>query len=283
MVKRLGIIGYPIGHSISPVFQQAALDHFQLDASYTPWEVAPEDLERFINDIRDPDVIGINVTVPHKESVLRLIDDIDDWALRAGAVNTIVNRDGRLVGYNTDGIGFLRGLRHSQDFNLNEKNILIIGAGGSARGVVLALSGEPVGHVIIANRTLSRAQALVSLALELGLSAQAVSLDWQELALAGVQSNLIVNCTSIGMAHTPEEKLSPLLLHQIPPTCLVYDLVYNPLETQLLREATRAGAATMNGIKMLVYQGAESFELWFKRPAPVQIMLSAADAAISKM
>ena len=283
MVKRLGIIGYPIGHSISPVFQQAALDHFQLDASYTPWEVAPEDLERFINDIRDPDVIGINVTVPHKESVLRLIDDIDDWALRAGAVNTIVNRDGRLVGYNTDGIGFLRGLRHSQDFNLNGKNILIIGAGGSARGVILALSGESVGHIIIANRTLSRAQALVSLALELGLSAQAVSLDWQELALAGVQSNLIVNCTSIGMAHTPEEKLSPLLLHQIPPTCLVYDLVYNPLETQLLREATRAGAATMNGIKMLVYQGAESFELWFKRPAPVQIMLSAADAAISKM
>ena len=280
MVKRLGIIGYPIGHSISPVFQQAALDDSELDASYASWEIAPEDLEKFINDIRDPDVIGINVTVPHKESVLRLLDDIDDWALRAGAVNTIVNRDGRLVGYNTDGIGFLRGLRHNQDFNLNGKTILIIGAGGSARGVVLALSGESVGHIIIANRTLARAQVLVSLALELGISAQAVSLDWQELALAGVQANLIVNCTSIGMAHTPEEKLSPLMLQQIPPTCLVYDLVYNPLETQLLREAARAGADTMNGIKMLVYQGAASFELWFERQAPVQIMLSAADAAI---
>lgn len=280
MVKRLGIIGYPIGHSISPVFQQAALDDSELDALYTSWEIAPEDLEKFINDIRDPDVIGINVTVPHKESVLRLLDDIDDWALRAGAVNTIVNRDGRLVGYNTDGIGFLRGLRHNQDFNLNGKTILIIGAGGSARGVVLALSGESVGHIIIANRTLARAQVLVSLALELGISAQAVSLDWQELALAGVQANLIVNCTSIGMAHTPEEKLSPLMLQQIPPTCLVYDLVYNPLETQLLREAARAGADTMNGIKMLVYQGAASFELWFERQAPVQIMLSAADAAI---
>ena len=280
MVKRLGIIGYPIGHSISPVFQQAALDDSELDASYTSWEIAPEDLEKFINDIRDPDVIGINVTVPHKESVLRLLDDIDDWALRAGAVNTIVNRDGRLVGYNTDGIGFLRGLRHNQDFNLNGKTILIIGAGGSARGVVLALSGESVGHIIIANRTLARAQVLVSLALELGISAQAVSLDGQELALAGVQANLIVNCTSIGMAHTPEEKLSPLMLQQIPPTCLVYDLVYNPLETQLLREAARAGADTMNGIKMLVYQGAASFELWFERQAPVQIMLSAADAAI---
>jgi len=280
LVKRLGIIGYPIGHSISPVFQQAALDDSELDALYTSWEIAPEDLEKFINDIRDPDVIGINVTVPHKESVLRLLDDIDDWALRAGAVNTIVNRDGRLVGYNTDGIGFLRGLRHNQDFNLNGKTILIIGAGGSARGVVLALSGESVGHIIIANRTLARAQVLVSLALELGISAQAVSLDWQELALAGVQANLIVNCTSIGMAHTPEEKLSPLMLQQIPPTCLVYDLVYNPLETQLLREAARAGADTMNGIKMLVYQGAASFELWFERQAPVQIMLSAADAAI---
>ena len=283
LVKRLGIIGFPIGHSISPVFQQAALDHFELDASYTSWEVPPGDLDRFINDIRCPDLIGINVTVPHKESVISLIDDIDDWALRAGAVNTIVNRNGRLIGYNTDGIGFLRGLRHNQEFDLNGKTILVIGAGGAARGVILALSSESIGHLIIANRTLERAQTLVNIAQEIGVSSQAISLDWQELSLAAAQSSLIINCTSVGMAHTPEENISPLLIQQIPPTCLVYDLVYNPLETQLLREAARAGAATMNGIKMLVYQGAESFERWFEKTAPVRIMLDAADGAISRM
>ena len=283
MTIQLGIIGFPIGHSLSPVFQQAALDHLKLAAIYSPWEIDQRDLGAFIDGLRSPDIKGINVTVPHKEAVLPLLDHVDEWALQAGAVNTIVNRGGSLYGYNTDGMGFIKGLRHNAPFELQNKTVLIIGAGGSARGVVRALANESVGNIIIANRTLSRAQSLSTLSIGLGVPAQAISLDWQELSLASVQSELIVNCTSVGMAHTSEFGLSPLLLQQISPNSVVYDLVYNPIETQLLKEAVRAGAAVISGIKMLVYQGAASFELWFDRPAPVDVMLESADKAIQNM
>ena len=283
MAIQLGIIGFPIGHSLSPVFQQAALDYIGIDATYSTWEIREENLNTFIDGLRSPSIQGINVTVPHKESVLPLLDHVDEWALQAGAVNTIVNRNGILYGYNTDGIGFIKGLRHNRPFDLQGKTVLIIGAGGSARGVVRALANESVGDIIIANRTLSRAQSLSTLSMGLGVSAQAISLDWQELSLAAVKSELIVNCTSVGMAHTSEFGLSPLLLQQISPNSVVYDLVYNPIETQLLKEAAQAGAAVISGIKMLVYQGAASFELWFDRPAPVDVMLESADKAIQDM
>ena len=283
MAIQLGIIGFPIGHSLSPVFQQAALDYIGIDATYSTWEIREENLNTFIDGLRSPSIQGINVTVPHKESVLPLLDHVDEWALQAGAVNTIVNRNGILYGYNTDGIGFIKGLRHNRPFDLQGKTVLIIGAGGSARGVVRALANESVGDIIIANRTLSRAQSLSTLSMGLGVSARAISLDWQELSLAAVKSELIVNCTSVGMAHTSEFGLSPLLLQQISPNSVVYDLVYNPIETQLLKEAAQAGAAVISGIKMLVYQGAASFELWFDRPAPVDVMLESADKAIQDM
>ncbi len=283
MTIQLGIIGFPIGHSLSPVFQQAALDHLKLAATYSTWEIDPVNLHSFIDSLRWSGIQGINVTVPHKESVLPFLDHVDEWALQAGAVNTIVNRCGELFGYNTDGIGFIKGLRHSHSFDLQNKTVLIIGAGGSARGVVRALANESVGNIIIANRTLSRAQSLSMLSMGLGVSAQAISLDWQELSQAAVQSELIVNCTSVGMAHTAEFGSSPLLRQQIPPNSVVYDLVYNPIETQMLREAARAGAAVISGIKMLVYQGAASFELWFDKPAPVDVMLESADKAIQDM
>ena len=283
MAIQLGIIGVPIGHSLSPVFQQAALDYIGIDATYSTWEIREENLNTFIDGLRSPSIQGINVTVPHKESVLPLLDHVDEWAQQAGAVNTIVNRNGILYGYNTDGIGFIKGLRHNRPFDLQGKTVLIIGAGGSARGVVRALANESVGDIIIANRTLSRAQSLSTLSMGLGVSARAISLDWQELSLAAVKSELIVNCTSVGMAHTSEFGLSPLLLQQISPNSVVYDLVYNPIETQLLKEAAQAGAAVISGIKMLVYQGAASFELWFDRPAPVDVMLESADKAIQDM
>ena len=283
MAIQLGIIGFPIGHSLSPVFQQAALDHIGIDATYSTWEIREENLNTFIDGLRSPSIQGINVTVPHKESVLPLLDHVDEWALQAGAVNTIVNRNGILYGYNTDGIGFIKGLRHNRPFDLHGKTVLIIGAGGSARGVVRALANESVGDIIIANRTLSRAQSLSTLSMGLGVSARAISLDGQELSLAAVKSELIVNCTSVGMAHTSEFGLSPLLLQQMSPNSVVYDLVYNPIETQLLKQAAQAGAAVISGIKMLVYQGAASFELWFDRPAPVDVMLESADKAIQDM
>ena len=278
----LGIIGYPIGHSISPVFQQAALDALQIDAEYRAYAVHPDDVGPFVHSLRSDAVTGINVTVPHKEAVMAHLDEIDDWAAEAGAVNTIVNRDGRLAGYNTDGYGFLRALRESGQFEPAGKSALVLGAGGSARGVVQALLRADIASLAIANRTLARAQSLTDMALSRGVPAEAIPLESDRLHDTARSADLIINCTSLGMTHGPDETASPLRADQIPPTTLVYDLVYNPMQTPLLTAAEQAGAATLGGITMLVYQGAASFEIWLERPAPVSVMMNAAMAAMSE-
>ena len=276
MQTALGIIGYPIGHSMSPVFQQAALDACGVDAKYVAYQVAPDEVEEFVSGLRQSGILGINVTVPHKLAVMPFLDEIDDWATEAGAVNTIVNRRGRLTGHNTDGYGFLRALREGADFEPRGRRTLILGAGGAARGVVLALAREGVGDLTIANRTPERAESLAELARNRGITAQAIPLSGTELTQAAAHAELIVNCTTIGMTHGPGEDDTPLPGNAIPSTALVNDLVYNPLETRLLREAAQAGARTLGGIQMLVYQGAASFEMWLERPAPVEVMMSAA-------
>ena len=280
MPQRLGIIGHPIGHSISPVFQQAALDAIGFDGVYQPWDVAPGAVGEFIASLRAPGTLGINVTVPHKESVIPFLDEVDDWAATAGAVNTIVNRDGRLTGHNTDGIGFLRALREGAGFEPQDQAVLVLGAGGSARGVVYALAQAGAARLTIANRTLERAQRLAQISADSGVPAQAIALS--DAPNAAANAALIVNCTSMGMVHGPDETGSPLSTADIPPAALVNDLVYNPLETPLLREAARAGAAVLGGIQMLVYQGAASFEMWTGQPAPAPVMLEAATAAMRK-
>ena len=280
MTAKLGIIGYPIAHSISPVFQQAALDSCGISATYRAYEVAPEEVGPFIEGLRSPDTYGINVTVPHKESVITYLDEVDDWATRAGAVNTIVNRNGRLTGHNTDGLGFLTALRQAGGFEPRGRRVLLLGAGGAARGVVLALAQEHVASIDIANRTLTRAQQLAELVRSNGIDARAIPLPGEELESHAASADLIVNCTTIGMSHGPDETGTPLRAGQIPSTALVYDLVYNPLETPLLREAAKAGAASLGGIQMLVYQGAASFEMWTGRSAPIAVMLEAATQAM---
>ncbi len=280
MTSNLGIIGYPIGHSISPVFQQAALDHCAIDGTYQAWEVNPDDVGKFLEGLRRPGFLGINVTVPHKEAVVPYLDEVDDWASAAGAVNTIVNREGRLTGHNTDGIGFLRGLREAASFSPAGRRVLVLGAGGAARGVVLALAREGVSHLTIANRTLERAQRLGDLARNNGVGSNAIALSSDALGVAAASADLIVNCTTIGMSHGPNEAGTPLPSTQIPATALVNDLVYNPLRTPLLTEAARAGAAVLGGIHMLVYQGAASFEMWTDRDAPVAVMLETAIKAM---
>lgn len=283
MTSILGIIGYPIGHSISPVFQQAALDHCGIDATYRAWEVPSAALGAFIQELREPNTLGINVTVPHKEAVIPHLDEVDDWATAAGAVNTIVSRGGRLTGHNTDGQGFLRALREVHGFLPRGRRVLVLGAGGAARGVVLALVREGVWQLTIANRTLSRAQRLCGLAGDSGVNSRAVPLAGDALAAAAAEADLIVNCTTMGMSHGPDEKGAPLSWQQIPRTALVNDLVYNPAQTPLLREAVRAGAPVLGGIHMLVYQGAASFEMWTGKKAPVAVMLEAANAAMAHL
>ncbi len=282
MKSALGIIGYPIGHSISPRFQQAALDSLSINVEYRAYEVRPEGVGDFIESLREPGVLGINVTVPHKEAVTAFLDEIDDWAAEAGAVNTIANRGGRLLGYNTDGYGFLRALREEGGMEPAGRRALILGAGGSARGVTRALLRAGIAELVIANRTVSRAKALAEPAAGGNVSAEAIPLEYEQLGEAASGADLIVNCTSLGMRHGPDEFATPLTAEQIPSCALVYDLVYNPMQTPLLRAAEQAGASTLGGIAMLVYQGAASFEIWLERPAPAAMMMDAALTAMQE-
>ena len=280
MLKRVGIIGYPVGHSISPAFQQAALDYYRLEATYELWQTEASQLQKVVEGLRLPSVMGANVTVPYKQDVVSLLDEIGEMAQAIGAVNTIVNRQGRLIGHNTDAAGFLKALTEDGAFDPKGKAAMLLGAGGSARAVGFALAMAGVGSLTIVNRTLGRAAELVG-SLKAMLS-RVSAISWDDASFQPLlgQSDLIVNCTPVGMRHTASEGDSPLKDAAIPSHGLVYDLVYNPPETALLREAASAGARTLGGLPMLVYQGAEAFELWTGLKAPINVMFAAAKKAL---
>ena len=277
----VGIIGYPLGHSISPAFQQAAFDHYGMDARYVVWETPVDGLPQRIQSLRAPHVLGANVTVPHKEAVRSSLDSLSEAASRTGAVNTIVNRNGLLEGHNTDVPGFLRALKGDGGFDPRGKRVLLLGAGGAARAVAYALSSVGVASLTIANRTVERARRLAEV-LSIGAIAKAVPIERDALA-ANNGWDLIVNTTTLGMWHSAGEGQSPLPASLIPSHALVYDLVYNPSETPLLREAKAAGARTLGGLPMLVYQGAAAFQLWTGKEAPLEVMFEAARKALGAM
>ena len=262
------------------------MDYYHLDIRYEAWETGPQKLEAIIAKLREPRKLGANVTVPYKEAVLPLLDGIDDLANLIGAVNTIVRRDDKLLGFNTDAHGFLQALHKEGHFEPQGKQVVILGAGGVARAVCFALVQEKASSLIIVNRTPARARALAdslkSYMVEIGLKTEVTTLPWQALNLGKTFSRceLIVNCTTMGMKYSPQEGKSPLSLEVIPRGILVYDLVYNPCPTPLLQLAQKAGANTLNGLAMLVYQGAASFELWTGREPPVDIMLKRAREVI---
>jgi len=310
MTKYVGLIGYPVGHSVSPAMHQAAFDHYKLDMRYELWETEVEKLRAILGNIRNAETIGANVTVPHKEAVMPLMDELDDLALEVGAVNTIVNRDGRLMGYNTDAGGFLQALRKEGGFDPEGKVAVLIGAGGVARAAGFALARAGVKSLIITDIIAERASGLASdlkrsLARTQGPPPRScvdakdiggvASLDYKMHAIPEVKAlspddtrfkeavsscDLVVNCSPVGMKHSATEGKSPLDAKLVPKGALVYDVVYNPLETPLLADAKKAGARTLSGISMLVYQGAQAFELWTGKEAPVDIMFKAAKKAL---
>lgn len=262
------------------------MDYYHLDIRYEAWETSPEKLKPTIAKLREPQNLGANVTVPYKEAVLPLLDGIDDLANLIGAVNTIVKKADRLWGFNTDAHGFIEALYQEGHFEPQGKRVVILGAGGVARAVCFALVREKASCLAIVNRTLARARALAdSLKSYLRgclLKTEVTTLPWQALNLGKTfgHCHLIVNCTTMGMKYSPQEGKSPLSLEVIPRGILVYDLVYNPCPTPLLLVAEKAGANTLNGLAMLVYQGAASFELWTGREPPVDIMLKRAREVI---
>jgi len=281
-VRIIGLIGKPLAHSISPVFQQAALDHLRLDARYELWETEREALAERVAGMRRPDCLGANVTVPYKELVIPLLDEIDPLAGRIGAVNTIVNRDGRLCGYNTDMTGFARALREEGGFDPSGAQVVLLGAGGAGRAATMALIQGKAASVTISDIVPERAERLVQ---DLGRQSQttlrALAPDEENLAAVIKKCQLLVNCTPIGMRHSKEEHDLPMPSELIPAGVLVFDIIYNPLQTKFLTEAKRRGARTLGGLAMLVYQGAASLELWTGRQAPVDVMFHAARKALA--
>ena len=282
MTKSVGLIGHKLSHSISPQFQQAAFDYLRLDIRYEVWETAKDDLPKVMEGLRDDSKLGANVTIPHKEAVLQLLDDVDNDARRIGAVNTVVNWGGKLIGYNTDAGGFMRALRDDGAFSLRNKRVVLLGAGGVARAVGFALVDAGAKSLIILNRGVERGKAL---AWDLKVSdTEVVALSWKDgnTLTALAECDLLVNCTSVGMKDGSGEGKSPLGIGLIPKRALVYDVVYNPMETPLLAAARKAGARTLGGLPMLVYQGAASFELWTGKSAPIDIMMRVAKRALTK-
>ncbi len=280
----LGVIGDPAKQSLSPVFQQAAIDALGLDITYERWATPPEGLATRIESLRAPHVLGANVTIPHKQAVIPMLDELDGLARRVGAVNTIANREGRLHGYNTDVEGFLRGLREDAGFDPAGKRVLIAGAGGAARAVIVALVEAGARSVVVINRTYPRAARLVedmaALAGQVQLHALPdIFLSWTD-SLS--RADLLVNCTPAGQAPAGDAAIeeSPVPFDAIRPGMLVYDLVYVPAETPLMNAAKAAGVRVLGGLPMLIYQGAASLKIWTGRDAPVDIMFKAAREAL---
>lgn len=270
MRLRVGVIGDPVAHSLSPIFQQPALEALGIDATYERWHTTLEELPQRVESLRGENALGANVTVPHKEAVIPLLDDIDPLAQRAGAVNTIVPRQGRLRGHNTDIYGLARSLEEACP-DVGTRRVVLLGAGGAARGAVLALDQLGVTTIVIANRSPDRAARLVAELDPISLTPISISSPdlYQELASAGV----VINATSLGWREG-DTVVPSAALDMLGPGALVMDLTYR--DTPLLQAAAARDLATLDGLAMLVYQGARSLELWTGQEAPVDLMMQAA-------
>ena len=277
--KTLGIFGHPISHTLSPVMHNAVIKALGLDMAYLPFEVKPPNLKEAINGIKSLGIIGVNITIPHKESVIRFLDDISEEARLVGAVNTIVNKDRKLVGYNTDGSGYMASLKEELGFNPKSKRIIIIGAGGAARGILAALATQKPKSITVANRTLSRAVSLIKAfkGKFRDTRFEAINLDDNMLKMSFNSVDLLINTTSVGMK---QGKALKIPLETLPKIAIVSDIIYNPLETLLLKKAKKLGLTTHGGLGMLVHQGARSFKLWTGMDAPMNVMRKAALKAL---
>ncbi len=273
----VGIFGDPIVHTRSPAMQNAAFRALHLPYAYVPFHVRPADLANAVQAIRAYNLLGVNVTVPHKERIVRYLDDLSAEAKLCGAVNTVVNREGVLFGDNTDGRGFLASLQE-RGLSPQGRNVVIIGAGGSTRAVLVSLIRAGSTRITIANRTVAKARALVRAYRTLGdTQLETVSLNRLEDPILFSNAALVVNCTSVGLHG---EAFPPLAFHATPRACLFYDLLYRPEQTSFLRQARAARRSTVDGRRMLLHQGALAFSLWTGQPAPLQDMTRALNRAL---
>jgi shikimate dehydrogenase len=274
--KLVGLLGRPLGHSLSPAMHNRAFQALGLNYCYLPIEVTARDLPVVTAGIARMNFAGYNVTIPHKIRVMDCLDAIDPLARAIGAVNTVTIEDGRSTGYNTDGIGFLQSLEAGGGLSVADKSILVLGSGGAARAIAMTLAREGAARVAISNRTVQKARALADDVNRQGRTCcEALALQKTPLAAALRSTDILVNTTSVGMH--PDSGGSPIDSALLPEHLVVCDIVYNPRRTLLLETARQKGCRIVEGLGMLVYQGAASFRLWTGRSAPIGAMFAACD------
>jgi shikimate dehydrogenase len=279
--RLLGLFGNPVSHSVSPAMHNAAFAHVKKNCYYGAFAIEPTHLKAAVESIRALGMLGVNVTIPYKEAVLEHLDEVANTAAKVGAVNTIVNRGGRLIGYNTDGWGFLSSL---EEVGVKPVGLqaVVLGAGGAARAIAAHLAMAGARRVIISNRTPQRAEEL---AVHVRAAApdtdiRAVEAFSREERDALMDAGLVVNCTPQGMKGENEGTSPVSDINLLPQRAVVYDTVYTPMETQLLKDARLRGLRVVGGLGMLVHQGACAWEYWFGRRGPVGVMYHAARVAL---
>ncbi|MFN2507646.1 MAG: shikimate dehydrogenase [Chthoniobacterales bacterium] len=279
---RLGVIGDPVAHSRSPQMINAALQHCGLDMQYARFQIASDELETALRLLASHNFVGVNLTIPHKLGAAPLMNELDDFARNVGAVNCVCFAGAQLIGFNTDGPGFSRAIRSEFSVDLRDLRVLLFGAGGGAgNAIALQCAMEGCERLVLVNRTFEKAAELArelrpffQEARVLGPVARLEAVEWDEAGLRFQIGNtdLVINATSLGMKRSDAPVLPPSMLA---PHLIVYDTVYEPARTPLLAAAADAGARGANGLSMLLYQGALSFERWFDRAAPLEVMRSA--------
>lgn len=266
------VIGDPIEHSLSPIMHNAAFRHLKIDAVYVAFNVKEKMLEDAVKGMRSFGICGMNVTMPHKTAIIKYLDESGPVANFVGAVNTVLNADGKLLGFNTDGIGALRALEEN-GVKPKGKRVLLLGAGGAGRAIAFQLAQE-TDELVVLNRDVNKARLLAGV-LRKRFNKKVVGNGLSHNVLKNWigDVDVLINATSVGMH--PHQDETPVDKSLLRPNLTVMDIVYNPVETRLLKEAKSAGAKVIYGTEMLVFQGAASFEIWFNRPAPVSVMREA--------
>jgi len=270
-----GIFGHPVRHSLSPAMHNSAFETLGLDCVYVAFDIHPEKIGLAAEAIKTLDIMGVNVTIPHKETIMPYLDDIAPDAVHTGAVNTVKNDGGKLYGYNTDVEGFMRAVKEDLGFEPEGADVFLLGAGGAARAVMSAFCMNAAGRICIANRTPGKAESLATQFRnhfsEIEIESMALD-DAPAVRSRLAEADIIVNSTSAGMSG---EGAVELPLEALKKNAVIYDLVYKPPETALVKESRERGHKASGGLSMLLYQGAKSFEIWTGKEAPVDVMKKA--------
>jgi shikimate dehydrogenase len=278
---RLGVFGDPVAHSLSPKLQNAALSHHKIDMQYAAFRIARDELPDALTLARELDFVGLNLTVPHKIAALEQMDEVDPAAQKVGAINVVAIRDAKLIGFSTDGIAFSRAIREEFVVDLRDLRVMVLGAGGAARAIATQCALEACERLVIANRTFDKAEQLVEKLRPLftgprvlGPVARLQAIPWEEEAFRFQIANvdLIVNATSVGLNRTDA---APIPARLLAPHLIIYDTVYARGQTPFVAAANAAGARAASGLSMLLHQGALSFQIWFERDAPLDVMRAA--------